>query len=230
MLPVGHAGARPAGPPAPLRRCAWGDAEISLTPPRPLLEWLIQNAELVHASALDRASRITRAKREGLLRRDPATIQEALQLLSVDRRPSRGWYVLEGPSRPDVYLESDRALVVIEGKRSETGATSSTTWMRNRHQMLRHLDCAWEVRQGRSVVGFFIVEGDGGADAIEPPKVWREAAETTVQPPTLASNLPHRGASERESIARCFLGVTTWQRVCLEFEIPWAALPDVAGT
>jgi hypothetical protein len=101
---------------------------IALAPPRRPLEWLIQNAELVDQSAHAKASRATRAKRERLLRRDPATIEEALHRLSLDRGLARGWYVLEGATRPDVYLESDRALVVIEGKRTETAATSSTTW------------------------------------------------------------------------------------------------------
>src|SRR5262249_58118427 len=35
----------------------------------------------------------------------------------------------------------------------------------------------------------------------------------------LAASLPHRSKLEREAIARAFLGATTWQLVCREFDI-----------
>jgi hypothetical protein len=92
--------------------------------------------------------------------------------------------------------------------------------------MLRHIDCAWEVRGSREVVGFFIVEGKGGSDAIEVPPRWTEAASATISEEVLNASLPHRTQAEREAIAHCFLGVTTWQAVCARFRIDFNALPD----
>ena len=129
--------------------------------------------------------------------------------------------MLEGRTWPDVYLETDQIIIVIEGKRDERGPMTSTTWMRTRHQMLRHLDCAWERRDGRDLVGFFIVEGNDASGGV--PAVWREAVALTVSSDTLTGSLPHRGYEERQALAACFLGATTWQSMCHAFNIPWAA-------
>lgn len=42
----------------------------------------------------------------------------------------RGWHVLEGPTYPDVFVETRDALVVVEGKRTEAGPTTSTSGLR----------------------------------------------------------------------------------------------------
>jgi hypothetical protein len=44
----------------------------------------------------------------------------------------------------------------------------------------------------------------------------------------LRASLPHRTADERSQIASALLGVTTWQAVCDEFQIPREVLiPEV---
>jgi hypothetical protein len=136
--------------------------------------------------------------------------------------------VLEGPSQPDVFLDTDDAIVVIEGKRSEPDLATSTAWMPVRHQMLRHLDAAWEHRQGRRIYGLFIVEAEEGAASVEPSSAWHQAVEATITEEVLKGSLPHRSPEERSQIASALLGVTTWQAVCDEFQIPRAVLiPEV---
>jgi hypothetical protein len=117
-----------------------------------------------------------------------------------------------------VYLESPKFIVVIEGKRTESNPTIDTTWMPIRHQMIRHLDAAWERRQGRDVFGFFIVD-EGGKFDLE------AAIDATIRSENVIGSLPHRNAAEQRAISRCFLGGTTWQQVCQEFDIPPATLP-----
>jgi len=99
--------------------------------------------------------------------------------------------------------------------------------MAGRHQMLRHIDCAWEIACGRKVIGFFIVEGNN--EDVEVPLNWIEFAKLTIRQDAIASSLPHRGPEEQRGIASCFAGVTTWQRLCEVFNIDWATLPDVVG-
>jgi hypothetical protein len=168
------------------------------------------------------------ANRRRVVDRDADTLAGALRSLQ-ERRPSpRAWYVLEGPSQPDVYLDSADAVIVVEGKRTETAPTTSTAWMSVRHQMLRHLDAAWEHRQGRRIYGLYIVEAEKGTTSLEPPSTWREAVELTISDEVLKGSLPHRSPDERLQIASALLGVTTWQAVCDEFQIPREVLiPEV---
>jgi hypothetical protein len=82
-------------------------------------------------------------------------------------------------------------LVVIEGKRTERKATTVTTWMRSRSQMLRHMDAAVDISQGKRVLGMMIVEGPGGADAVTPNGHWLTSADSELLENTLADSLPH---------------------------------------
>ncbi len=127
------------------------------------------------------------------------------------------WYVLEGPSYPDAFIETPDALIVIEGKFTETGATTKTTWMPKRHQMLRHLDAAWEIRGQRSVYGLFIVESETPTQSDVPAK-WSSIAASTTGEDALLTSLPHRkDSNERRQIAESFIGITTWQAIQKEF-------------
>jgi hypothetical protein len=179
-----------------------------------LLQWLIQNVTKPESEATW-GSPDTRLKREDLVKKDPARIAEALKLVAT-ASDERAWYVLEGQTCPDVFLSTQDAIVVIEGKRTELGPTTSTAWMSVRHQILRHLDAAFEVANNRRLIGFFIVEAKNGAIPIH----WREAATNTISPDALARSLPHRSDGQRRSIVDAFLGVTTWQAVCDALSIP----------
>lgn len=191
----------------------WGKNERRLPPPPRLLKWLVQN---VSAPATENgwAGGVAKTKRRRLVSGDAKTIAEALHLLR-ERPTRRAWYVLEGESRPDACLETDRVLLVVEGKRSESGATSATTWMPRRSQILRHMDAATEIADGRRVFGLMIVEGLPGADG--PSQYWLTEAADQVAHTLVADSLPHRTALEREQVVDGFLGVTTWQCMCREF-------------
>ena len=149
---------------------------------------------------------------------------EALSLLRHNPQ-GEGWHIFEGETQPDVYIETSNLVVAIEGKRTEREPTTNTTWMIGRHQMLRHIDCAWEARGKKQVVGFFIVQGEGGKEEV--PAKWQEFAKNTIGAEALACSLPHRGPEEQREIAACFTGVTTWERVCREFGIDLKSLPDL---
>lgn len=90
--------------------------------------------------------------------------------------------------------------------------------------MLRHLDCAWEIRADKQVIGFFIVEAENPNGKVL--SSWYRFIADTISPAIVAASLPHRGPEGQLGIASCFIRVTTWQRVCKEFKIDWASLPD----
>lgn len=197
----------------------FGDRERRIPAPKSLLEWLVRN---VKAREQDPdTSGEARENRAALFRRDAAAIDAALERLSAGQL-SRGWHVFEGPTAPDVYIESRDAIIVIEGKRTEAGPTIDTEWVEGRHQMWRHIDAIWELRGDRRVFGLFIVEGDNAGDV---PGLWQKASTDTWSGAVIESSLPHRAAEEREQLRRCFLGVTTWQKVATEFNLSDTVLP-----
>lgn len=198
-----------------------GKKEFALDPPVSLLSWLIRHPrQPVSGSLSDDPEK--RRKREEWIERSPERLMEALRLLR--NNPQReDWYIFEGPSQPDVYIETRNLIVVIEGKRTEPKPTTNTKWMPGRHQMLRHLDCAWEVKGQKQIIGFFIVEGLG--ESMDVPAMWTNFSRETISTRAIATSLPHRGPEEQAGIAAAFCGVTTWQRVCIEFDIEWRNMP-----
>jgi hypothetical protein len=219
---------RPEAGTSRLRVAKWWPREARLAAPPGLLRWLLENAEEPHNPAAWGRKPEVMANRRRVVDRDADTLAEALRSLQERRRSPRAWYVLEGPTQPDVYLDSAEAVIVVEGKRMETGPTTSTDWMRVRHQMLRHLDAAWELRQARRIYGLFIVEAEKETTSVEPSSAWHEAVELTVSDEVLKGSLPHRSPDERSQIASALLGVTTWLAVCDEFQIPREVLiPEV---
>ncbi len=196
----------------------WGSSERGLVPPVSLLSWLVRNLPVKSDNS------VSDDRRAKLIARDPDTIAEALLLLRT-AGIGKGWHVFEGPTYPDALLETPDALIVVEGKRTESGPTTKTKWMPERHQIWRHLDAAWELRGRRQIFGFFIVEGTE-PDPMQVSARWREAAALTLLAASLDASLPHRSELEREGIRRAFLGVATWQSVCATFGLDFNTLPD----
>jgi len=196
----------------------WGAKERGLAPPVALLSWLIRNLSTpVGNTTVDE-------NRARLLQGDSATIETALNLLR-SAGTERRWHAFEGLTYPDATIETPDALIVIEGKRTERGPTTHTTWMPGRHQMWRHMDAAWEIRGRRAVFGFFLVDGLP-PEPIEVPSVWELASQATLAATGLDGSFPHRSDRERQGIAQGFLGVATWQCVCAKFGLDFNTLPD----
>ena len=201
----------------------WGSQEKKLKPPVSLLSWLIRHPRMPSDGQLSEDSVKTQKRRE-LIEGSYNRLREALSLLR-DNPLKEDWHIFEGNTQPDVFIQTPDIVIVIEGKRTESGATKNTKWMRGRHQIWRDIDCAWEIKGKREVFGFLIVEGDGLN--YEVPAYWMDEAKATMSQGAVESSLPHRGPEEQRMIHQCFIGVTTWQRVCKEFGINWRLLPDV---
>ncbi|MEJ2147780.1 MAG: hypothetical protein P8020_21910, partial [Acidobacteriota bacterium] len=77
-------------------------------------------------------------------------------------------------------------------------------------------------------IGYFIVEGEAAGLEFTEPSL--DYARETLTTEAIASSLPHRDPDEQAEIVACFTGVTTWQRVCREFDLDWNALPEQIRT
>jgi hypothetical protein len=201
----------------------WGENEMPLPAPPLLLEHLAQNVELAGVLRSKDTGEVLKA-RTALANRDAATIQRALDGLRSGKR-GRRWFVLEGDSRPDALLETERVVVCVEGKRTEAECTTETEWMAVRSQLLRHMDAATEAFKGKRILGLLIVEGDK-PDPLNPSQHWRRQCDAQHTVTMLEQSLPHRCKNERRDIEAGILGVTTWQAVCAAQGIDWPSLPD----
>jgi len=225
-LPVeGNVLSLPVGCSFTIKDHGWGSNEKKIDAPVSLLSWLIRHPRKPMSGILS-SDPIKAKKRQQWLEGSPVRRIEALKLLRYNPN-NENWHVFEGQTQPDVFIETDDLVVVIEGKRTEQTPTTKTKWMAGRHQMLRHLDCAQEIRGNKYLVGFFIVEGEGMSTEV--PAKWLEYARDTIKPDAVLSSLPNRGPEEQKDITSAFIGVTTWQRVCKEFcdlGLNWQLLPD----
>jgi len=141
----------------------------------------------------------------------PDKRQRAYALNNADE-PKAGlkkWFVLESPSRPDVVIETDSFVLVIEGKRTEPGITDHTTWMKHRDQMIRHMDGAYDYakEKGREVYGLYIVD-DPGKYKFEryAGGPYRRGSSKSCW----EESLPHRSQDERKYLKEHFLGYILW--------------------
>jgi hypothetical protein len=194
----------------------WGKTERSFDPPVALLSWLIR-----HPTPLLLAPPAV-PERTLLANGEPAVVARALHALRTSAAP-KGWHLLEGPTVPDVTIETPDAHIVIECKSSEPNGTPDSAALSGRHPMWRHIDAAWEIRGRRRVFGFIIGPGDGPDGGASP--VVEAAFGEALSEAVLEANFPHRSAKERDAITACFLGGTTWNLVCKAFNISLKSLP-----
>ncbi|MBA3658618.1 MAG: hypothetical protein H0W67_03390 [Gemmatimonadales bacterium] len=226
-LAASRPGSRPDAGKAPLRLARWWPRQARLPAPPSLLQWLLENVKEPEAVA-EWGRKESRRRRRRVVDHDATTVEQAVDRLNTGPTNARAWYVLEGPSQPSVYLETDEVVVVIDGKRAELTPDASTDWMPVRHQLLRHLDSAWDTRRERRLYGVLMVEADREISRSEPPAAWREGLERSLSEEALGQSLPHRAPEERASIGAALLGVTSWQAVCDELQVPRQVLiPEV---
>ena len=94
---------------------------------------------------------------------EPKT-KEALKLIDQvydkDTLP-KAWYIFEGPTNPDIFIECDEYVIVCEGKWTEPHITTKTTHLNQenekRNQMIRHIQGALNYTN-KEVIAFYIVD------------------------------------------------------------------------
>ena len=82
--------------------------------------------------------------------------------LRKEKYYGKEWFVMEGCTMPDVFIETNKFYMIVEGKRGESGPKIGTTWYKKRHQMVRHLEglvCYKHANANKPTYGVFIVDG-----------------------------------------------------------------------
>jgi len=187
--------------------------EKEIPPPAAFLRWLLEHPEQLswpRTASGDECiySAGTQKKRKCLLAGDPSARQEALEKL--DRFGASGsrqkWWAFEGFTSVDCILETKSLLLLIEGKRTDS-ISKSTDWFPSRNQVIRNIEVAQELADGRNFAVLLCAETETDL----PAEAWK-------------NSLPHLSPAAIKELKRRYLGYVTWptiaQRLCPGLTLP----------
>ncbi len=192
--------------------------EFSLPPTKAFLKWLIENPQKLTwpAKGKKEYSEDTQLNRENLMSKHGIesqvdTIGQALKLLetSVLRKESKPWWVFEGFTEIDCYLETEDFCLAIEGKRTEPIA-SATSWFPQRNQIVRNLEVLKQ-KAGTKEYALILMAEDG----IDP-----------ITDTVFEQSLPHYDPAQILELKSHYLGCISWSDACKATGISFAQLPD----
>ena len=130
----------------------------------------------------------------------------------------KAWYIFEGMSCPDLYIEGEDHIILCEGKWTEPHITEKTTHLgaphEFRNQMIRHIQGAMQI-SAKKLIAFYIVdENCRYTDLLD-----RNALKKQMEKETIPLS-----SDEQNAILSCFYGYTTWQ--ALQKRIPEISFPE----
>lgn len=195
--------------------------EHDLAPPTAFLRWLVLNPDRMTWPTEDGLPRRygpqTQRYREQLVGKHGADLQTRIQVQAqhlIDKKGAaksrRKWWAFEGFTSVDCWLETEKYILLVEGKRREQLSTS-TDWYPLRNQLIRNLEAASEFAHTKNYGVLLVVESKTGVPSISE---------------MLADSLPHLNSDDRSSLATHYLGAITWREVCEAADLDLSTLPD----
>ena len=160
-----------------------------------------------HVKKKDKSSSTNKLLRGKLFELDPETLGKAKCHFET-------WNKFERPSYPDLFVENENNILIIEGKRTEKDITKKTTYLEHRSQMIRHIENALSYCHcKKQVIAFYIIEENCHYKNLCTKSYLKKSfAEETIKKDTKLRN----------EICNCFYGYTTWQEIAkvLNIEYP----------
>jgi hypothetical protein len=161
----------------------------------------------------------TQKMRENLFGKEgPSACFEAKELALAELKrigpkgSLRHWWAFEGFTSIDCYLETDRMVLLIEGKRFEN-VSSGVQWYPNRNQLIRNIEAVSQACNGKNYAVLAI-----GEHTIEDP-----------DNDSWIKSLPHLTDSQRHDLQVHYLGHTTWAKICEVTGIDYSQLPETVN-
>jgi hypothetical protein len=195
--------------------------ERRLPPPEAFLRWLIENPQAMVLPREDAttSSQANRRRQELFGQHGPESANSAraealAELARVGAAGSSGkWWAFEGFTIADCLLETDRLLLLIEGKRTEP-VSLSTRWFGQRHQSLRHLEVAEAAarQSGKEFAVLLMAEEHMSYPSLE----------------AMTSGLAHLHPDHRGDLMGHYLGCVTWAQALSAVFFPHT-VADAAG-
>lgn len=181
----------------------YGYDEKAIPPVNSLLVWCINNIDKLNNNEFEKLQNScseTDRKRYLLFKNNAETKKEALEKLKEKCIPQKGWYIFEGYTKPDIYIETENIILIGEGKRTEPELTNYTKWMPHRDQLIRHIDSV--IDRPKKVYSFLIVEDKEMYDVNQ---YYKDAV--------YKDSLPHRNSEDIQKIKDTYIGCTTWKEI-----------------
>lgn len=117
------------------------------------------------------------------------------------------WYMFEGFTSPDIFIEGDDYVIVCEGKWTEPSITTTTKYLASegeyRNQMIRHIQGALNYTTKR-VYAFYIVDKECGYKN----ELDKESFIQQIELETIKMD-----EKEKKEVLKSFYGFTTWQDI-----------------
>lgn len=133
----------------------------------------------------------------------------------------RRWYVFEGFTHPDIFIEGENYVIVGEGKWTEPHITTTTAHLcaagEYRNQMVRHIQGALQ-HANKKVYAFYIVDENC---------TYKGALTKAAFGAQLEQETIRLDDDEKKQIADAYCGFTTWQDI--QTLLPQIAFVDKAG-
>lgn len=150
---------------------------------------------LFYGNTQTKSKTAEKAKRELILIYDKLTASD------------RPWYMFEGFTNPDIFIEGNDYVIVCEGKWTEPHITTTTTYLSknnaSRNQMIRHIQGALNYTNKR-VYAFYIVDAECGyINDLSKESFINQLNQETIQPDD----------AEKVNIVNAYCGYTTWQDI-----------------
>jgi len=127
----------------------------------------------------------------------------------------KGWAKLEKGSYPDLFVENENYILLVEGKLTEPSTTQRVRYIANRSQMVRHIQNTIEYlrKKGahKKIIAFYILPYDfKNIDELKQ----RQAIERDMNIETVPVD-----DAVRKKIAAAYYGCTTWEAVSERLKI-----------
>jgi len=194
----------------------YGSNEKKIPPSRSLLIWMLQNLKelnKVNNFGVDNVDSETYQKRKALFSGDNKIVDDAIQIIQTKSKlPDRGWYIFEGKTHPDIFIETTDSIFIGEAKRTEKDITTTTKWLNNRDQLIRHVDSVLD--QSKQVYSFYILDKSEYLNGC-----YKERMKLYSKKEYYKENLRHRDNSSIEKAMNSFIGFIFWEDIGESFKI-----------
>lgn len=194
----------------------YGNKEKKIPPSKSILIWMLKHLEELNKLdnyGTNSVNSKTYLKREQLFNGNTKIMEEAINQINTNLPlPKSAWYIFEGYSCPDIFIETNDCIFIGEAKRTEKDITTKTKWLNQRDQLIRHIDSLLD--QNKDIYSFYILENKEYLKG-----VYERSMKLYTNKDYFKLNLKHRDDLSIERAFESFIGFIFWEDIADCFNI-----------